>query len=64
MKKKSDTPLLDEFIRHNARMQDYARILIKKAREYIAVDENGKIVRKYRKGKKLPKFRPGDRDNY
>ena len=59
-KKKS---LLDQYIQHSAWMaQHYNTVLLSKAREYLGLDGNGKIIRKKKKGPKLPTYRIGDRD--
>ena len=59
-KKKS---LLDQYILHNSWMAtNYNRVLLLKAREYLGLDKDGKVVRKHKKGPKLPTERIGDRD--
>ena len=41
---------------------NYNRVLLLKAREYLGLDKDGKVVRKHKKGPKLPTERIGDRD--
>ena len=54
-KKKS---LLEEHIQHSVWMANhYNRVLISKARECLAIQKDGKVMRKKKKGPKAPKYR-------